>query len=88
METQNNNSSLRKFLNNLFTISFSCTTKKTTTDVAVDISAIVEDSNPVSEAPKVDETIVVENEVIEIVEVISESINIETEVTETSVIEK
>ena len=84
METQNNNSSLRKFLNNLFTISFSCTTKKTKTD----ISAIVEDSNPVSEAPKVDEKIVVKNEVIEIVEVISESINIETEVTETSVIEK
>ena len=84
METQNNNSSLRKFLNNLFTISFSCTTKKTKTD----ISAIVEDSNPVSEAPKVDEPIVVENEVIEIVEVISESINIETEVTETPVVEK
>ena len=84
METQNNNSSLRKFLNNLFTISFSCTTKKTKTD----ISAIVEDSNPVSEAPKVDEPIVVENEVIQIVEVISESINIETEVTETPVVEK
>ena len=84
METQNNNFSLRKILNNLFTISFSCTTKKTKTD----ISAIVEDSNPVSEAPKVDEKIVVKNEVIEIVEVISESINIETEVTETSVIEK
>ena len=84
METQNNNFSLRKILNNLFTISFSCTTKKTKTD----ISAIVEDSNPVSEAPKVDEPIVVENEVIEIVEVISESINIETEVTETPVVEK
>ena len=84
METQNNNFSLRKILNNLFTISFSCTTKKTKTD----ISAIVEDSNPVSEAPKVDEPIVVENEVIQIVEVISESINIETEVTETPVIEK
>ena len=84
METQNNNFSLRKILNNLFTISFSCTTKKTKTD----ISAIVEDSNPVSEAPKVDEPIVVENEVIQIVEVISESINIETEVTETPVVEK
>ena len=84
METQNNNFSLRKILNNLFTISFSCTTKKTKTD----ISAIVEDSNPVSEAPKVDEKIVVKNEVIEIVEVISESINIETEVTETPVVEK
>ena len=84
METQNNNFSLRKILNNLFTISFSCTTKKTKTD----ISAIVEDSNPVSEAPKDDEPIVVENEVIQIVEVISESINIETEVTETPVVEK
>lgn len=78
METKNNSFSLRKFLSNLFTISFSCTTKKNTGDIVINVEIV----------PKVDETIVIENEVSEVIEVISEIINIELEVTETHVVEK
>ena len=83
METQNVSFSLRKSLHNLFSISFSCTSKKTTTDVAENIPTdIAGDSNPVAETPKTEVTIVIESEVV------TEDTNSEPVVTETVVIEK
>lgn len=81
METQNNSFSIRKILNSLFTVSFSCTSKKNIDDITINI-AIGENANPVSETPEVDIKIVIENEVV------TEDTNVDTVVTETIVTEK